>query len=153
MSALDEDGVVIAAHDQTARVHAERELVRARDVAQATTRAQANFVTVVSHELRTPLNAIIGFSDIIMKRSGDRLASGSATTSRACARAEDRCSPSLMRSSRTRGRSRGSLTLERQSVDVAALVHEVARLAEGVRHAAENQLAPGDRRGTSAGQH
>lgn len=66
---LGDGGWIIGAHDVTEESELQQALVRARDQAEATSQAQANFVAVVSHELRTPLNAIIGFSNILMKRA------------------------------------------------------------------------------------
>jgi signal transduction histidine kinase len=47
------------------RYLAEQEARRARELAEAATRAKSEFLANMSHELRTPLNAIIGFSEVL----------------------------------------------------------------------------------------
>lgn len=64
---LTDGGWIISAHDVTEQREIEQTLLRARDQAEATSQAQANFVTLVSHELRTPLSAIIGFSRVLLR--------------------------------------------------------------------------------------
>ncbi len=64
-----ETEIVCHSRDVTARKAMERDLVDARERAEAGAAAKADFLANMSHELRTPLNAIIGFSSVL-KDSG-----------------------------------------------------------------------------------
>lgn len=66
------DGLSGVLHDVTERQREQARVqqalddaVAARDEAQRTSRAQAEFLSRMSHELRTPLNAILGFAQLL----------------------------------------------------------------------------------------
>jgi signal transduction histidine kinase len=46
--------------------HAQEELQRAKDTAEAANRARGDFVATVSHDLRTPVNIIFGMADMAL---------------------------------------------------------------------------------------
>ncbi len=47
------------------------DLIRARDAAEAASRAKSAFLANMSHELRTPLNAIMGMNELALRRATD----------------------------------------------------------------------------------
>ena len=51
--------------DITAQKNAEAALARARDAAQAASRAKSEFLANMSHEIRTPMNGVIGMTDLL----------------------------------------------------------------------------------------
>ncbi|MFN0255585.1 ATP-binding protein [Pedobacter ureilyticus] len=52
--------------DVSARKETERNLIRAKELAEEADKLKTEFLSTMSHEIRTPLNAIIGFTDLLL---------------------------------------------------------------------------------------
>jgi PAS domain S-box-containing protein len=59
--------VIVYAHDISERVKAEKELLKAKTLAEETAKMKQQFLATMSHEIRTPMNAILGFSRLLLE--------------------------------------------------------------------------------------
>jgi two-component system, sensor histidine kinase and response regulator len=59
-------GIQGIGRDVTGRKRFEEQLQRAKDAAEAASRAKSEFVANMSHEVRTPMNGIIGMAELLM---------------------------------------------------------------------------------------
>ena len=55
-----------SARDITERVWAEKELLKAKEAAEAASKAKSTFLANMSHEIRTPMNAIMGMTSLVL---------------------------------------------------------------------------------------
>jgi signal transduction histidine kinase/DNA-binding NarL/FixJ family response regulator len=58
-------------HEIMVRRRIEKDLRKAKELAESAVKARSSFLANMSHEIRTPMNAILGFADLLVNRIND----------------------------------------------------------------------------------
>src|SRR5262249_26264367 len=95
-------------------------LKRAKETADAASRAKDDFLATISHELRTPMTSIIGWAQILlMFGKGNQNAQEAAEAILGAAKAQSQLVEDLLDLSRI---TTGKLRLDREVIDLRAVV-------------------------------
>jgi PAS domain S-box-containing protein len=146
VSALHEEsgeivGYLAIVHDIAARLAAESELREAKSAAEEASLTKSRFLANMSHELRTPLTAILGYSEMLEE---DAKASEQNDTAEDLHRIHDagrhllRLIDDVLDLSKVEA---GRMTLHPETIDVAALVEDVATTVRPLAQSHGNKLA------------
>jgi len=66
---FQKDGRVLLFKDITEQKQVEALLIQAKENAELTSKAKADFLSTMSHEIRTPMNAVIGFTQLLKQNA------------------------------------------------------------------------------------
>ena len=107
-------GVLGTSLDITSFKQTEVELVRARNEAEAASKAKSAFLATMSHEIRTPMNGVIGCTELLLATGLDDEQRGLASTIRDSGQSLMTIIDDILDFSRIEA---GRVTVERSSID------------------------------------
>lgn len=104
---------------------ADRELVRAREAAEAANAAKSRFLSTISHELRTPMNGVLGMTELLLDAPLDPRHRSYLTSARTAARSLLRLLDDLLDHARI---EQGTIRLTPEPTDLHELLHTTVEL-------------------------
>ena len=126
---FEQGGVVAAAFDLLLERFAASERAYRQDLAQAEAidEGRSRFLATLSHELRTPLNGILGFSDVLLSEVEGEISDSAREDLGIIRKSGEHLRGLIDDILDLSAMETGTLRLDRESVDVAAIADEVMR--------------------------
>lgn len=111
-------------NDTTEVKRAKEQLLRAKDAAEAASKAESEFLANMSHEIRTPINGIVGMIELTMLTSLDGEQRENLSTARSCADALLNIINDILDFSKLEA---GKLKVEQAPFELRTLMEELLR--------------------------
>jgi two-component system sensor histidine kinase/response regulator len=124
-------GVSAIYRDITKNKQADTELLRAKEAAEAASRAKSGFLANMSHEIRTPMNGILGMLDVALDMELDAELRDYLETAHASANTLLVILNDILDFSKIEA---GRMELEETNLSVAAVVHEAVSALAVIAH-------------------